>query len=181
MLTTQPEAAGSAEVSTDLSDYQMWSARTELPSDNRPYHLISPAGLISLSRKGHLTSRVGFDALPILLRLTCLCREPGHTMIGVNGDSVIISGDIPNLAITTVELRYTRTTQVIHDHIYYRLIDNLYGGLSEGKVPNDSTVAIDWTTYRQLCHLAVNPKLDLFLRRSASHVLSADITAFGDW
>jgi hypothetical protein len=29
-------------------------------------------------------------------------------------------------------------------------------------------------------HLAVNPKLDVFLRRSTSHVLSADISAFGD-
>ncbi|KAJ5162548.1 Helicase C-terminal [Penicillium capsulatum] len=180
MVAAQPEATGDSDVSTDLKDYQMWSARADLPPADRPYHLLSPAGLISLSRKGHLTSRVGFDALPILLRLTCLCREPGHLMTGANGQTVVIGGDIPNLAITTVELRYTRTTQVAHDHIYHQIIEGLYGGLAAGEAPRDDMVAIDWATYRQLCHLAVNPKLDLFLRRSASHVLSADISAFGD-
>lgn len=60
-------------------------------------------------------SQVGFDCLPIILRLTCLCREPAHTMVGANGATVEIGGDIPPLAITTVELRCTRTTQVTHD------------------------------------------------------------------
>jgi hypothetical protein len=157
LLWTEMVAAQSVDAnqteppSTDLVDYRVWSECTELPTAGLPYHLLSPSGLLSLSRKGHLTSKVGFDCLPIILRLTCLCREPGHAMLGANGVSVVIGGDIPPLAITTVELRYTRTTQVAHDQIYFKIIEALYGGATEGEAKDENIVAINWSTYRQLC------------------------------
>ncbi|KAJ5802327.1 Helicase C-terminal [Penicillium pulvis] len=171
---------GQNQCLTDVNDYRMWSEKLELPTADLPYNLLSPAGLLSLSQNGHLTSQIGFDCLPIILRLTCLCREPGHTMVGDNGATIEIGGDIPPLAVTTVELRYTCTTQVSHDQTFHRMVGELYEGAAEDIRHGETIVAINWATFRQLCHLAVNPKLDVFLRRSSSRVLSADINAFGD-
>jgi hypothetical protein len=70
---------------------------------------------------------------------------------------------------------------VSHDQTYNTIIEGLYGGATEGEAANETMVAMNWSAYRQLCHLAVNPKLDLFLQRSLSRVLSADISAFGDY
>lgn len=60
------------------------------------------------------------------------------------------------------------------------MVGELYEGAAEGERLDEILVAINWATFRQLCHLAINPKLDVFLRRSSSRVLSADINAFGD-
>lgn len=100
---------------TDVNDYRMWSEKLELQTADSHTTCYPQLASFSLSQNGHLTSQVGFDCLPIILRLTCLCREPGHSMVGDNGATIKIGGDIPPLAVTTVELRYTRTTQVNHD------------------------------------------------------------------
>jgi hypothetical protein len=107
MVEGQCIDASQTQQSTDLEDYRIWSSTTQLPTTGLPYHLLSPSGHLSLRRKGQLISQVRFDYLPIILRLTCLCREPGHAIVGANGGTVEIGGDIPPLAITTVELRYT--------------------------------------------------------------------------
>jgi hypothetical protein len=46
---------------------------------------------------------------------------------------------------------------VAHDQIYFKIIEALYGGATEGEAKDENIVAINWSTYRQLCHLAVNP------------------------
>ncbi|KAJ5924231.1 Helicase C-terminal [Penicillium verhagenii] len=178
LIGSQCLHADQIQSSADVDEYRLWSAKAQLPETGLPYHLLCPSGLIALSKNGHLTSRAGFDCLPIILRLTCLCREPGSTMIGANGVSIEIGGDIPPIAILTVELRYTRTTQVRHDQAYHQIIEDLYEGAAEGEKPGETLVAMSWSAFRQLCHLAVKPKLDVFLRRSSSRVLSADINAF---
>ena len=187
----QPEAtdpehlADVTELDSALADYTAWSAVSPLPDTDRPYHLLSPAQLLALGRGGHLSTDVGFHVLPIILRLTCLAREPGHQMIGHNHASVTIGADIPPLALSTVELRYTRTAQRDHDQSYHTLALLLRGPVAESTTAGPSqdghVASINWATYRQLCHIAVHPKLDLFLRNSAHHVLSADITTYGDW
>lgn len=63
-------------------------------------------------------------------------------MSSANGITVVIGGDIPPLAITTVELRYTRTTQVTHDQVYAKIINGLHGEAGKGTA-KDGTVAIN--------------------------------------
>ncbi|KAJ5209980.1 Helicase C-terminal [Penicillium cf. griseofulvum] len=184
--STDPEhLTDVSELDSALTEYTSWSAVSPLPDNDRPYHLLSPARLLALGRGGHLSTDVGFHVLPIILRLTCLAREPGHHMIGHNHESVTIGADIPPLAISTVELRYTRTAQRDHDKSYHTLARLLYGPVAESTTASpsqgDHTTSINWATYRQLCHIAVHPKLDLFLRNSSHSVLSADITSYGDW
>ncbi|CAI7569932.1 unnamed protein product [Penicillium viridicatum] len=91
----------------------------------------SPAQLLALGRGGNLSTDVGFHVLPIILRLTCLAREPGHQMVGHNHASVTIGADIPPLALSTVELRYTRTGQRDHDKSYHTLALLLRGPVAE--------------------------------------------------
>jgi SNF2 family DNA or RNA helicase len=181
LLWTGIEGTQAADQAPDLNDYQGWSSKTDLPAANLPYHLLAPSGLLALGRKGQLSSQTGFDCLPIILRLTSLCREPGQTMLGAYNVPVVIGGDIPPLAITTVELRYTRVTQVTHDEVYHKLINDLYSGTTENGGDGDGQVAMNWSTYRQLCHLAVHPKLDKFLQRTTGNVLADDIRAFSDY
>jgi hypothetical protein len=170
-----------SELDSALTEYTSWSAVSPLPDNDRPYHLLSPARLLALGRGGHLSTDVGFHVLLIILRLTCLTREPGHQMIGHNHESVTIGADIPPLAISTVELRYTRTAQRDHNKSYHTLARLLHGPVAESTTAGPSqdghTASINWATYRQLCHIAVHPKLDLFLRNSSHSVLSADITS----
>jgi SNF2 family DNA or RNA helicase len=182
LLWSGIEGTQAAEQAPDLQDYRDWSGKTDLPAANLPYHLLAPSGLLALGRKGQLSSQVGFDCLPIILRLTSLCREPGQSMLGVYNASVVIGGDIPPLAIANVELRYTRKTQVTHDEVYHTLIGDLYGGTTEsGGGDGDNQGSMNWSTYRQLCHLAVHPKLDKFLQRTTGNVLADDIRAFSDY
>ncbi|CAI7575950.1 unnamed protein product [Penicillium viridicatum] len=81
---------------------------------------------------------VGFYILPIILRLTYLAREPGHQMTGHNHESVTIGTDIPPLAISTVELRYTRTAQRDHDKSYHTLARLLHGPVAESTTAGPS-------------------------------------------
>ncbi|KAJ5986692.1 Helicase C-terminal [Penicillium sp. IBT 35674x] len=60
-----------------------------------PYHLLSPGGLLSLSQNEHLTSQVGFDCLPILLRLTCLGLEPGRRTVCGPQNPIFPTVDLP--------------------------------------------------------------------------------------
>ncbi|KGO38096.1 Helicase, C-terminal [Penicillium expansum] len=174
-----------AEPESALHDYTTWSAVSPLPDTGRPYHLLSPVQLLTLGRGGHLSTDVGFHVLPVILRLTCLAREPGHLMVGHGNASVTIGADIPPLAISTVELRYTRTAQLDHDKSYGTLASTLHGPPTEsaasGPSQDGQAGSINWATYRQLCHIAVYPKMDLFLRNSAHSVLAAEITSYGDW
>ncbi|KAJ6118684.1 Helicase C-terminal [Penicillium samsonianum] len=55
-----------------------------------------------------------------LIPPTHLSRETGHTMAGVDSATLTMGADIPSLAITTDEMRYTRPTQVDHDRSFHR-------------------------------------------------------------
>lgn len=80
-----------------------------------------------LARRGKLSTANGFLALPIVLRLSSLTREAGNQMIGPHGTTIVIGDDIPRLHISTVELRYTRYTQDIHNRVFNILSESLYG------------------------------------------------------
>ncbi|KAJ5790217.1 uncharacterized protein N7518_007228 [Penicillium psychrosexuale] len=41
---------------------------------------------------------------------------------------------------------------------------------------NSPAATVNWSTFRMLCHLAVSPKLDRFLRQSPYSVLSSEIS-----
>ena len=175
-----PGVAPSAAAASDpLEPYTQWSAVKQLPLNGKPYHLLDPRGLVVLARRGKLSTASGFLALPIVLRLSSLTREAGNQMIGPHGTTIVIGDDIPRLHISTVELRYTRYTQDIHNRVFTILSEGLYGppGAASG-ASADSAATMNWATFRMLCHLSVSPKLDRFLRRSPSSVLSAEISRF---
>lgn len=171
-----------AAAADPLEPYTQWSAVDQLPAEGKPYFLLDPRGLVVLARRGKLSTASGFLALPIVLRLSSLTRETGNQMIGPHGAVVVIGEDIPRLHISTVELRYTRHTQDIHNRGFTILCESLYGPSGDSSaapaVPADSPASMNWSTFRMLCHLSVSPKLDRFLRRSPSSVLSAEISRF---
>lgn len=183
--STDPDPSST---SSTFDDYTHWSAKNPLPTTGLPYHLLSVVQFASLGRGGggggHLTAEVGFNALPVILRMTTLAREPGFTMAYNNLESITIGADIPILATTTVELRYSPRAQLDHDRMYHVLSRDLHGppgkaesgaaGVGADKVPK-----MNWACFRQLCHLAFNPLLETFLRRSVS-VFSSDISSFAD-
>ena len=177
-VTPSPAAA-----SDPLEPYTQWSAVEQLPLEGKPYYLLDPRGLVVLARRGKLSTANGFLALPIVLRLSSLTREAGNQMIGPHGTTIVIGDDIPRLHISTVELRYTRYTQDIHNRVFNILSESLYGPPSDtpaaaSAASADSPATMNWATFRMLCHLSVSPKLDRFLRRSPSSVLSAEISRF---
>lgn len=88
---------------------------TEVPIINLPYHLLFPFGLDGLRLRGDLTTEVSYLALPIIPRLTVLYREPGFSMRGTGGTDITIGADVPSLAVSTIELRYTHVVQLQRD------------------------------------------------------------------
>lgn len=72
-------------------------------------------------------------------------------MRGSGNTEIVIDADIPTLAVSTVELRYTRATQLTHDHLYHVLADSLYrGSTNTGASTQNNAAAMDWASYRQL-------------------------------
>lgn len=88
-----------------------------------------------LVHRGKLSTTNGLLALPTVLRLIHLMREARNQMIGPNGTTVVIGDDIPCLHISSVELRYTRFTQDIHNRVFDILIESLYA------TPSDTSAA----------------------------------------
>ncbi|KAJ5415249.1 Helicase C-terminal [Penicillium sp. CMV-2018d] len=127
---------------------------TATPMWNKPFDFCgTPDGYLR-TRLGpdRVYLLVGFYVLPIILRLTYLAREPGHQMTGHNHESVTIGTDILPLAISTVELRYTRTAQRDHDKSYHTLARLLHGpvaGVLSAHITNpNSTTTVLLTTYK---------------------------------
>lgn len=148
-----------ATASDPLEPYTQWSAVDQLPLEGKPYYLLDPRGLVVLARRGKLSTVNGFLALPIVLRLSSLTREAGNQMIGPHSTTIVIGEDIPRLHISTVELRYTRYTQDIHNRVFNILSESLYGppgdaSAAASAVSADSPTTMNWATFRMLCNLS---------------------------
>lgn len=127
--TLLPSANPSPAAAPDpLELYIRWSAYDKLPFDGKPYYLLDPRDLLVLAHCGKLPTSNGFLALPIVLHLNSLTREAGNQ---INDKAQRYCGSdrrgYPRLPISTVELRYTRFTQNIHNRVFDILIESLYG------------------------------------------------------
>ncbi|KAJ5530470.1 Helicase C-terminal [Penicillium freii] len=85
---------------SDIGIFESWFTALKQShfssSQPLPYFLLAPSRLVSLARKGHLSTAAGFSALPIILYLTTLCRNTGNIMAGYNNKPIAIGGDIPH-------------------------------------------------------------------------------------
>lgn len=158
-----------------------WSQRELLKDSPLPYYLLQLENFAKLGKAGHLDADTGFAALPVVLRMTTLAREPGFRMSGVNLSSITIGGDIPALTATTVELRYLERYQAEHNPLHRAYVQKLTGppfstGETSGQT-SDQGGRMNWARFRQLSHVAFSPLLDVFLKR-VHNTFGPDIDAF---
>ncbi|KAG2411685.1 hypothetical protein HFD88_009241 [Aspergillus terreus] len=109
--------------------------------------LLDPRRLATIIRRGDRKehkregARIGYWVLPPMLRQNALSRSMGDT-IAVAGEDVTVGGDIPEMTITTVDVRFLATVQKTHDAIYATRALNLTsqgsGEATEGTNPQES-------------------------------------------
>ena len=181
IAASDPRLANNAQQSAKVEEHYDWSQKN-LPTDSPlPYHLLQLENFAKLGRAGHLDADTGFAALPVVLRMTTLAREPGFRMSGVNLSSITIGGDIPALTVTTVELRYLERYQAEHNPLHQAYVRKSTGSpLSTGETSShtsDQAGRMNWARFRQLSHVAFSPLLDVFLKR-VHNTYSPDIDTF---
>ncbi|KAI9927897.1 hypothetical protein ASPWEDRAFT_29289 [Aspergillus wentii DTO 134E9] len=146
-----------------IEEYRKWSNMTDLSERQLHLHL-SLHRLAALATGGHLTTRDGNGAIPVIMRLICLQR-------GVDDSYNIhasVDDDIPPFRIMTVELKYSQQAQKEHDLLYGSLVARLHkgkrGGGSYSGADGVEKQCIDEEVLQRLCHLAFFPKLDQFVQ-----------------
>ncbi|KAJ6124482.1 hypothetical protein N7471_011799 [Penicillium samsonianum] len=68
-----------------------------------------------LSKHEHLAAAQGFWIFPVIFHLCCSRRKMGDNIVDANNREISIGADIPQLQVSTVELRYIKQVQREHN------------------------------------------------------------------
>lgn len=108
------------DITTDDSDllavYRQYDAKsaTEEPEEP-PLFLLAPQRLATLAQRGHLTARTGYYVLKDIMKIICVRHDMDEEMALDEGRTIAIGGEISPVHVTTVELRYAKEAQIVHD------------------------------------------------------------------